>query len=67
MSEKEGEQAHSPGRAQRNVNTFCDPGVWKYDQINKKTYGKENGRKRVGGCKSDHTPVLSGLFSFMEN
>lgn len=40
MREKEGEQAHSPGRAKRNFNTFCDSGVWKYDHINGRTYGQ---------------------------
>lgn len=53
--EKEGEQAHSPGRVKRNFNSFYDPGVWKGDDIEDIWIGK-TGEK--GGREAANVAML---------
>lgn len=53
--EKEGEQAHSPGRVKRNFNSFYDPRVWKGDDIEDIWIGK-TGEK--GGREAANVAML---------
>lgn len=54
--EREGEQAHSPGRVKRNFNSFYDPGVWKCDRIQEDTGIGKTGEK--GGWEAANVAML---------